>query len=72
MEPVVVHRAQAGQHQSAVRIFLRPLRITQQGGVFVKGQKFDLAALLGDAELAEKYADGALVLSRLCPVDYHR
>ncbi|RYD32157.1 MAG: hypothetical protein EOP87_13340 [Verrucomicrobiaceae bacterium] len=30
------------------------------------------AALLGDAERAEKYADGALVLSRLCPVDYHR
>ncbi|MGL5020256.1 MAG: phosphatidylserine decarboxylase, partial [Luteolibacter sp.] len=42
------------------------------GGVFVKGQKFDLAALLGDRELAARYADGALVLSRLCPVDYHR
>jgi len=41
-------------------------------GVFVKGQKFDLGALLGDAELGAKYADGALVLSRLCPVDYHR
>ena len=41
-------------------------------GVFVKGQKFDLPALLGDADLAAKYADGALVLSRLCPVDYHR
>lgn len=41
-------------------------------GVFVKGQKFDLAALLGDRELATRYADGALVLSRLCPVDYHR
>lgn len=41
-------------------------------GVFVKGQKFDLPALLGDAKLAEGYADGALVLSRLCPVDYHR
>ncbi|MES2439264.1 MAG: phosphatidylserine decarboxylase [Verrucomicrobiota bacterium] len=41
-------------------------------GVFVKGQKFDLPALLGDANLAENYADGALVLSRLCPVDYHR
>lgn len=41
-------------------------------GVFVKGQKFDLSALLGDAALAAKYADGALVLSRLCPVDYHR
>lgn len=41
-------------------------------GVFVKGQKFDLPALLGDRELAARYAGGALVLSRLCPVDYHR
>lgn len=41
-------------------------------GVFVKGQKFDLAALLGDAELAARYSKGALILSRLCPVDYHR
>jgi phosphatidylserine decarboxylase len=41
-------------------------------GVFVKGQKFDLPALLGDAKLAERYQDGTLVLSRLCPVDYHR
>jgi phosphatidylserine decarboxylase len=40
--------------------------------VFVKGQKFDLAALLGDAALAARYATGSLVLSRLCPVDYHR
>ena len=41
-------------------------------GVFVKGQHFDLPKLLGDADLAARYADGALVLSRLCPVDYHR
>lgn len=41
-------------------------------GVFVKGQQFDLPALLGSAELAEKYKHGAVVLSRLCPVDYHR
>lgn len=41
-------------------------------GVFLKGQKFDLPALLGDADLAANYADGTLVLSRLCPVDYHR
>ena len=40
--------------------------------VFVKGQKFDLGRLLGDDRLAARYADGALVLSRLCPVDYHR
>lgn len=47
-------------------------RASEIGGVFVKGQKFDLAALLGDRELAARYADGSLVLSRLCPVDYHR
>lgn len=41
-------------------------------GAFVKGQKFDLSGLLGSAELAKKYAQGTVVLSRLCPVDYHR
>ncbi len=41
-------------------------------GVFVKGQKFDLERLLGDSDLAARYADGAAVFSRLCPVDYHR
>lgn len=41
-------------------------------GVFVKGQKFDLGRLLGDDSLAARYAHGSLVLSRLCPVDYHR
>ncbi len=41
-------------------------------GVFVKGQSFDLPALMGDVELADKYAQGSVVLSRLCPVDYHR
>lgn len=41
-------------------------------GVFVKGQRFNLARLLGDAELAKRYERGAVILSRLCPVDYHR
>lgn len=45
---------------------------SQIAGVFVKGQRFDLPELLGDAELARRYEKGALVLSRLCPVDYHR
>ncbi|YCM43829.1 phosphatidylserine decarboxylase [Verrucomicrobiaceae bacterium 227] len=40
--------------------------------VFVKGQKFDVAGLLNSPELAKKYQDGPLILSRLCPVDYHR
>lgn len=37
-----------------------------------KGQRFDLRQFLGDASLAEAYADGAAIVSRLCPVDYHR
>lgn len=41
-------------------------------GVYVKGQSFDLPALLGDEELARRYAHGGVLLSRLCPVDYHR
>jgi len=41
-------------------------------GFYVKGAKFSLAELLGDAALAEKFAGGAMLISRLCPVDYHR
>lgn len=40
--------------------------------VFVKGQSFDLDALLGNAHLANRYRNGSAVLSRLCPTDYHR
>lgn len=47
-------------------------KASEISGVFVKGQKFDLPSLLGDAKLAARYADGSLILSRLCPVDYHR
>ena len=47
-------------------------RASSIDSVCVKGQKFDLPALLGDEKLAKRFADGALVLSRLCPVDYHR
>jgi phosphatidylserine decarboxylase len=46
--------------------------VSEIGGVFVKGQRFDIPALLGDAALAARYREGTLVLSRLCPVDYHR
>ncbi len=41
-------------------------------GLFVKGEMFSLAELLGDQSLASHYAQGSLLLSRLCPVDYHR
>ena len=42
------------------------------GAFYVKGAKFTLAALLGDEALAQKFAGGAMLISRLCPVDYHR
>lgn len=47
-------------------------KISAATQIYAKGQCFDLAAFLGDAELAKRYADGAMVCSRLCPTDYHR
>ncbi|MFT3783801.1 MAG: archaetidylserine decarboxylase [Nibricoccus sp.] len=48
-------------------------------GFYVKGAKFDLAELLGEdglpeekRELTKSFAGGAMIISRLCPVDYHR
>src|SRR3954469_2870164 len=46
--------------------------IAQAEGIFVKGAKFTLEKLCQNAQLAEKYKNGSIVLSRLCPVDYHR
>jgi phosphatidylserine decarboxylase len=43
-----------------------------QDRIYAKGQRLDLASLLGDGELAQAFSGGALVISRLCPVDYHR
>jgi phosphatidylserine decarboxylase len=48
-------------------------------GFYVKGAKFSLAELFGEDGLPEKqqvnttlFSGGAMVISRLCPVDYHR
>ena len=41
-------------------------------GAFIKGQKWDLRALIDDDALYQQFKGGSLVLSRLCPVDYHR
>ena len=40
--------------------------------IFTKGQKFNLPALFRSTELAKPFTDGSAVISRLCPVDYHR
>ncbi|MEC8209845.1 MAG: archaetidylserine decarboxylase [Verrucomicrobiota bacterium] len=39
---------------------------------YIKGQSFDLAKFIGDAELAKEFVGGSVIISRLCPVDYHR
>ena len=46
--------------------------VSQVEGIFVKGEVFSLGELLRDQELAEQFHRGTMVLSRLCPVDYHR
>lgn len=46
--------------------------LSEVDSVYAKGQRFDLPRLLGDPELAERYRNGTAVISRLCPVDYHR
>jgi phosphatidylserine decarboxylase len=46
--------------------------IEKTDGFWIKGKKFSLKDLFQDKELAEQYAQGAMVIARLCPVDYHR
>ncbi|NGX39974.1 MAG: Phosphatidylserine decarboxylase proenzyme [Chlamydiae bacterium] len=40
--------------------------------IVVKGQHLKLGELFGCGELAKTYAEGALAIARLAPVDYHR
>lgn len=46
--------------------------LSQVEGFYVKGVKFDLRRLLDDEFYFEIYKRGAMVISRLCPTDYHR
>ena len=39
---------------------------------YIKGQRFNLSAFLGSEQLASEFEGGGLLISRLCPVDYHR
>lgn len=41
-------------------------------GFYVKGATFTVAELLGDPATAAQFEGGSLLISRLCPVDYHR
>lgn len=46
--------------------------IDKSDGFIVKGEKFDLGALLENDALASHYSQGSMVMARLCPSDYHR
>ena len=47
-------------------------KVDAADGFYAKGQRFSLESFLGDAALAAEFAGGSLLISRLCPVDYHR
>jgi len=38
----------------------------------IKGYRFDVSSFLDNPDLAQKYHDGALIIIRLAPMDYHR
>jgi phosphatidylserine decarboxylase len=46
--------------------------VDRADGFYAKGAKFSLAELLGDEKLASHFAGGSMLISRLCPSDYHR
>jgi len=39
---------------------------------YIKGQAFELRSFLADEALAAEFRGGPILISRLCPVDYHR
>jgi len=63
-EKVVVFPAD-GRH------FLIP-DLSQTQYIYAKGQCFELKSLLGCHRLANQFESGSALISRLCPVDYHR
>lgn len=53
--------------------------VNSADGFYLKGKKFPLSELFGEEslreeqrELSRKFAGGSMLISRLCPVDYHR
>jgi phosphatidylserine decarboxylase len=46
--------------------------ISEVDGFAVKGQKFNLATFLQNEEQSLRYANGTMIIARLCPTDYHR
>ena len=64
-----------GEHVAAFPADGRHLAIANVSSAdsfYIKGQRFDLAKFLGSDALAAEFDGGSILISRLCPVDYHR
>ena len=80
VRPIAYETDSTGSPRSVDRIAVLPAdgrhlavqNVDAASGFYAKGQKFSLDSFLGDAALAGEFAGGALLISRLCPVDYHR
>ncbi len=76
--PVAGHATGSGQASDKVAVLpadgrhLAFQNVDAAEGFYAKGQRFDLKAFLGSDALGREFAGGSLVISRLCPVDYHR
>lgn len=76
--PVAGHSESSGQDGDRIAVLpadgrhLALQNVDAAAGFYAKGQRFDLKAFLGDPAVAGKFAGGAMLISRLCPVDYHR
>lgn len=46
--------------------------VSALNSIYAKGQSFELPRLFGSTKKAAPYENGSVVISRLCPVDYHR
>jgi len=46
--------------------------VDKVNGFFVKGDKFTIVELLANGKAAASFEGGSMVISRLCPTDYHR
>ena len=46
--------------------------IADASSFFVKGSEFTIESFLKNKELANKYAEGSMLIARLAPTDYHR
>lgn len=76
--PIAGHSTGSGQAGDRVAVLPADGRhlvfpsLDAAAGFYAKGQRFDPKAFLGNEELAMEFSGGGMVISRLCPVDYHR